>query len=337
MRHKKRAESKRDIQPRDIREGSVSSCLERMRKRSGGSLGEGMKVSFEHALDSSEAAEVFTVWEMGDEEKYKAIVRNLKDSWREDHKYINAPSDVGFETGHTVTWVRLGVRWLIVWQDYNQRDFFKGEMFRANYQIAWRDKKGKVIKQWAAIKGPVETKAKYDNVAGNYLGGRQNDTLEVWTSSRDKGAIEALLRFDKIKVGDRTWRIHVRDDISNPNVVRLSCIEDFNNEYTEDVVHAIPDDTLKAPEQERSLVTIIGPDSIKEGFTRTYSAIREETGESVTGDWTVYVNGEERESYSETNEIQIKAGKFKDRIQIVFTGENGEEALANVLVIGLFG
>lgn len=319
------------------------NCLNRMRKRSGKSLKtDHLEVSFEHAVDSAEGAEIFTVWEEGDIEEHRVIVRNLKDNWQQDTKYINAPKDVGFLVGNTVTWKRLeNMRWLIVWQDFNYSSFFKGEMHRASHLLSWRDENGVIQKQWAAIRGPVETKAKYDNVGGEYMGGRQNDTLEVLIGSRDDHAVQALTRFDKIKVGTRTWRIVVRDDISNKHVLRLSCLENFNNDYTDDVINAIPDglvefpDVVIPPVEDEPNILIVGRNTIKEGFSGTYTAKVDD--EPVIGNFIVKKGEDIILEAQEVSSVTFKGTSYGDVVTIEFYQEGNLKTQVQVDVVSLFG
>jgi len=295
-------------------------CLNRARKRTDLLLNANVGLtSFQSALDSGAGVEYFTVWEEGDTEVQRAIVKNLKDDWQQDTKYVSAMKGTGFELGNTVTWTRLNMRWLIVWQDFIYEEYFRGEMYRANYQIKWIDDKGKIQTQWASIRGPVETKAKVDNVAGDYMGGRQNDSLELWTSN-NHGAAESLRRYELLKIGRRTWRIHVVDDISNPNVLRISLIENFNNVDTDDVIQGIPDGQIIMPEETVPSVesyTIVGVSTVKEGMKATYK-VYDKDGVLVAGDWTVQDSKGTIQTFTGVSEISIRGGKIGDKFTISF-------------------
>lgn len=313
-------------------------CLNRARKRMStqipGSAGE---ESFQHALDSSEGVEMFTIWENGNTEEHRTFVRNLKDNWQQDTKYIDAIKDIGFKPGNTVTWKRLGVKWLIVWQDFIYKDFFRGEMYRANHLLKWHNEKGEVKEQWASIRGPVETKAKYDNVAGNYEGGRQNDTLDLWIGNNDPENIKSLSRYSLVKVGNRTWRIGVIDDVSNPNVLRMSLIENFNNDYTDDVILGIPDSSIIVPDQEEpnTEIVIMGPTKLKEGLYSTFEAFL--NGEALIGDWSETVNEKLKTEQKASPNFRIKAGRIGDKTKIKFTSIDGSTQTIELTVVSVFG
>lgn len=315
------------------------NCLNRMRKRSSHSIpGSTSGDSFVHALDSAEGVEIFTSWERGDTEDVRVILKNLKDDWQQNTKYINAPNDKGFEVGNTVTWKRLNMRWLIVRQDYNYEPFFKGEIYRASHLLSWKDENGVIAKQWASVRGPVETKAKYDNVSGEYLGGRQNDTIEIFIGANDKDSISSLERYDKIKVGTRTWKIQVRDDISNPNIVRLSCLENFNNDYTDDIINAIPDGLTEFPENvipPQDNIIIVGASTIKEGFSKTFVAKIDDL--PVIGDFKVYNNSVEISSAFNTTEVIVTGTELGDTISIEFYQLGILKSKVEIPVVSIFG
>lgn len=336
--HDKRVQKETQTQGYTIPDYNTAyKCLNRARKRMTKQVGSLGLESFNHALDSADDAEIFTVWENGDLEEYRCIVKNLKDSWQQDTKYVSATKDVGFEVGNTITWKRLNLHWLIVWQDYNYRDYFRGEMYKATHLIKWVDDTGKVQQQWASVRGPVETKAKYDNVSGNYIGGRQNDTLELWIG-KTSSASESLYRYELLKIGKRTWRIQVVDDISNPDVLRMSLIENFNNEDTDDVLLGIPDGEVIPPESTIDPVEsyrIMGPATVKENLNATFKAYNNDDA-LVEGLWTVTIGTKAPVTYPDVSQIKVKGGKIGDVILINFSIGGETKAEVKVDTVSVF-
>lgn len=314
------------------------NCLNTARKRMDKNLSLNMlDKSFKQALDTAEGTELFTVWEKGDKEVWKVILKNQKDNWQQDIKYINALNDIGFEVGNTITWQRLGIRWLIVWQDYNINEFFRGEIQKAEYMVRWKNKHGQIQQQWAAIQGPIETRAKYEQTRGNTIIGRQNDTIEIWMGANQPKDITDLTRYDKINIKGRCWRIQVIDDISNPNILRLSCVEDFNNPVTDDMVALIPNGQIDfAPndqDPEEITVRIVAPAKIKEKLVSRVYAINEQTSEKISGTWQV--EGATFTIVDEYN-IDIKGQKLGNLITITFTDENGNQNTATAKTVSMF-
>lgn len=316
-------------------------CLNTSRERMNSNLSiSTLERSFEQALDSAEGVEIFSVVE--DEEKtlWKVILKNLKDSWQKDQKFINAPRNVGFCVGNTVNWERLGIKWLITWRDYNIEEYFHGEMMRASHKIRWKNKYGQVKEQWAVVHGPMETRAKYEQTRGNVVTGRQNDTLEVWIGSNEGKEIDDLKRFNRIKVGTRTWRIQVVDDISNPEIYRFSCVEDFNNEATDNIPELLPGGKEDFAENETkpsiNKIRIVGPPRVKERLVQNFYAIDDSTNEKIShlGTWSVTPEGKAKiETDEEDGSLDLIPEKVMgEELEINFV-VNEEEDMQNSITV----
>lgn len=338
--HDGRVENNRQVTPPspiDTDTGFV--CLDNARKRMkhtipGNTLGD----SFIQALDTAEGTEYFTVWENGDKDAYKVILKNLKDDWQKDTKYISAMNDLGFQLGNTVTWQRLNIRWLIISQDYNIDEYFRGTIQKATHLLRWKNENGIIKEQWAYVQGPIETRAKYEQTIGNVIVGRQNDTTEILIGANDKKNIKELIRFKKLKIGNRVWTIQVVDDISSEFILRLSCVEDFENEATDNMLEGIPNGLIDFAENEKptelpSTVRIVGPTKIPEKLISRFYAV-DENEEVLVGNWVV----ENVETYymSEDNKTLIVKGKKKgDRVKISYSDDSGRENSIEVKTVSM--
>lgn len=346
--HDKKISLSRQIKPGEpIDKETDWKCLNTSRGRMEKNLNANVsEKSFFEALDTAEGAEIFTVWEKGDTDEWKVILKNLKDNWRQDHKFINAPLGAGFEVGNTVTWSRISERWLIVWQDFSFSSYFRGEMQRATHRIRWKNKHGQIVEQWAVVQGPIETQAKYEQTRGNVVTGRQNDTLEVLMGANEGKEIRDLLRYNRIKVGTRTWRINVVDDISEVNILRFSCKEDFNNEAIDDIVELIPGGKEDFSENEVSPselgVRIVGPAYLREALVSNLYAINEETQEVISslGSWSVESSnpkGVEKYYTKEDGSLNVISRKMGDIVDIKFTLlEGGKENSVSLQTKSMF-
>lgn len=312
-------------------------CLNDNRKRMDLSLSmNALDKSFQQALDTAEGTEVFTVWEKGDKEQWKVILRNMKDNWQTDSKYISAPLGQGFQVGNTLTWVRTGIRWLVVWQDLNINEFFRGEIQRANHVIRWKNKNGVIQQQWAAVQGPVETRAKYEQTRGNVITGRQNDTVEIWMGANEgKQIVESLERFDRIRISNRTWLIQVRDDISNPEILRFTCVEDFNNDATDDMIELIPGGKIDfAPNEEEPIdekPRIVGPALVRQKLVSHFTAVDSKEN-PIEGTWVV--DGATVVETT-TSMVSIKGIKIGQAISVMFTDTKGNSNIVTAKTISM--
>ena len=339
-RHKRRIAKNREIQqPDEVNTETGWDCLDRRRKIMSKVLpGQDMSISFETALDTMENAEIFTRWEDDDKFPYKCVVRNLKDDWRRDEKFINAPLALGVNVGDTLTWQRLDMRWLVVWQDFIHRDYFRGEIHRASHMIRWKNKHGVIKEQWASVKGPVETRAKYEQTSGVVQNARQNDHIEILIGANDKENIEYLNRFKKIKVLSRTWRIHVVDDVSSPNIYRMSCVEDFNSSDTDDILELIPDGKIDFAQNEESNktseISVVGDKYVRKGIEHKFYVIDKK--ENILTDVEYEVEGDATHRVLPTGEILIKGTRVGGKVTIL--ARHGEaENIVEAIVVSLLG
>lgn len=337
--HDKRVQNNRTTGPEpEINFSTGFECLDLNRKRMSRTLpGNTLGDSFIAALDTAEGAELFSVWEKKDKDIYKVILKNLKDDWQKDSKFISALPNVGFELGNTITWTRLNIRWLIVWQDYNIQEYFRGEIQKATHLIRWKNKNGVIKEQWGVVQGPVETRAKFEQTTGNVIVGKQNDTLEILIGSNDKENIRELKRFDKIKVGNKVWKIQVVDDISSENIMRFTCVEDFSNMATDDLIEGIPNGLVdfakneKDPIEEES-IRIVGPTKVKEKLVSTFYAVNSKE-EKIIGDWEVENSG--GYSLSDPYTLSVKGQKIGLTIKITFTDSFGRKNSISVKTVSM--
>lgn len=264
---------------KSLNTGTSWDCLNRARKRMSYSIPDNtLENSFIQALNTAEGTELFSVWELGDKDLHKVILKNAKDDWDKDTKLINAPKGLGFEVGNTVTWDRLKLRWLITWQDLVINEYFRGEMRLATHMLTWKNSNGVIQKQWAAIQGPVETRAKYEQTQGNAIIERQNDSVEIWIGAKDKQAISSFKKFSRIMINERSWEVQVRDDISNDSIYRMTLIEDYKNNEVDDVINAIPLGEIDFGKNEEEItetngIRIVGPSKIREKIITEFYAV----------------------------------------------------------------
>jgi hypothetical protein len=78
-----------------------------------------------------------------------------------DDKILSIGFESNFKPGDIFEWCNTGTHWIIRLQDLQELAYFRGDIRRCDYTIAWEDSKGKVQRTYAAIRGPVETKINY--------------------------------------------------------------------------------------------------------------------------------------------------------------------------------
>ena len=57
-------------------------------------------------------------------------------------------------------WIGTNTHWLIYLQDLTELAYFRGDIRKCSYEIAWEDEDG-MHSTYVALRGPVETKINY--------------------------------------------------------------------------------------------------------------------------------------------------------------------------------
>jgi hypothetical protein len=77
-----------------------------------------------------------------------------------DDKILSVGFEHNFKCGDVFKWIGTNTYWLIYLQDLTELAYFRGDIRKCSYEIAWEDENGK-HSTYAAIRGPVETKIDY--------------------------------------------------------------------------------------------------------------------------------------------------------------------------------
>mgnify|MGYP007069886511 CR=1 FL=1 len=91
----------------------------------------------------------------------RALINPDKLKMDYDDKILSIGFEHGFKPGDILEWLNTGTYWIIRLQDLDELAYFRGDIRRCNYTIAWEDSEGNVHRTYAAIRGPVETKINY--------------------------------------------------------------------------------------------------------------------------------------------------------------------------------
>ena len=135
-----------------------------------------------------------------------------------DEKYLFTPLAVETNVGDVFYWPRTNTHWIVYAQYLSEKSYYKSVIKRANWCINWRNSFGKLVYQWAYVKGPVETKSK-TNTVKNKIVGTHNWTLSMLLPDNEK--TEELKRHGYIMLNGKKWEITVVDDITTKDIVEL--------------------------------------------------------------------------------------------------------------------
>jgi hypothetical protein len=177
---------------------------------------------------------------------------------------------VGFEygigCGDIFEWVGTNTYWIVYLQDLTELAYFKGDIRKCSYEIAWEDENGK-HSTFVAIKGPSErtiNATQKHNIALNI----PNYSLSLLMPKTDE-TLAYFKRYSKFYLqGQETcWRVEAIDWLSTPGILEVNAMEYYANEIEDDVVNGIVGGLItepinpNTPEQENSIIgeTFIKP------------------------------------------------------------------------------
>ena len=226
---------------------------------------------------------------MGEEAEMmcRALINPDKLKMDYDDKILSVGFEHNFHPGDVFEWLNTGSFWIIRLQDLDELAYFRGEIRRCDYQIAFQDDKGNVHRTYAAIRGPVETKI-------NYIQKHQisvdipNYSLNIYMP-KNQITLEYFRRYAKFYLQDLRegeenicWRVEAIDSISTPGILEVTAVEYYANESEDDLEAGVAG-ALKVqhiePEVEETHNSIVGKTFIKPKITEEYyfdGALRQE-------------------------------------------------------------
>jgi hypothetical protein len=116
--------------------------------------------SLDHAVwHSYQAAEVVKT-DAEDRKPVRALINPNKLKQDYDDKIISVGYEYNFKVGTVFEWLGTDTFWIVYLQDLTELAYFRGDIRKCTYEIAWEDEDG-LHKTHAAIRGPVETKINF--------------------------------------------------------------------------------------------------------------------------------------------------------------------------------
>ena len=222
--------------------------------------------SLDHAVwYSYQGAEVVKI-DAANRTPVRALINPNKLKADYDDKIISIGHEYNFDVGTVFEWVGTKTYWLIYLQDLTELAYFRGDIRKCTYQIAWEDEEG-YHSTYAAIRGPVETKINFIQKHGISVDS-PNHSLSI-LMPKTEATLRYFKRYGKFYLqGDDTcWRVEATDWISTPGILEVIAVEYFANEDEDDIENGIVGgliEEIKDPNDDKEeLVDIIGETFIK--------------------------------------------------------------------------
>ena len=219
----------------------------------------------------------------------RALINPNKLKQDYDDKIISVGYEYNFKCGDVFEWLGTNTHWLIYLQDLTELAYFRGDIRKCSYEIAWEDEDG-IHKTHAAVRGPVETKINYIQKHGISVD-TPNYSLDI-LMPRNEETLKYFRRYSKFYLYNDDpaaeqicWRVEAIDWISTPGILEVVAVEYYANETEDDIDNGIVGGLIVKPENPNPPVieyTIMGDTFIKPKKEYTFSF----TG-SLDGSWIV--------------------------------------------------
>ena len=220
--------------------------------------------------NSYQAAEISHI---GDDIPIRALINPNKVKQDYDDKIVSVGFEHGFKCGDVFKWLGTNTYWLIYLQDLTELAYFKGNIRRCVYDIAWEDTEGKHIVH-AALTGPKATTIN-SGVSHGISVDKPNYSLSLLIPKNDK-TLKKFTRYSKFYLqGDTTcWRVEAVDAYSTPGVLEIAAMEYYANIMEDDVENGVVGGLIEETENPNTSTieaTIVGETFIKVKKEYTYT------------------------------------------------------------------
>lgn len=220
---------------------------------------------------------------------YRALINPNKLKQDYDDKIVSVGFEAKFQPGTVFEWVGTHTYWLVYLQDLTELAYFRGDIRKCSYEIAWKDDDGE-HKTHAAIRGPVETKINFiqkhgisvdePNYSLNILMPKNEETLKYFTRYS-----KFYLQNDPVQENKICWRVEAVDWISMPGVLEINAVEYYSNKVEDDIKNGIVGGLVveeKNPNTEEVEDAITG-----ETFIKPKKRYRYQFTGSMISDWKI--------------------------------------------------
>lgn len=215
-----------------------------------------------------------------DEQWVRALINpdNLKFDY--DEKYISIDYEYGYKAGDTFEWGKnTGSHWIILKPELTELAYLRAACRRCKYLTAVDPETHKEFSQWAAIRGPVETKLNHIQKTG-LVADVPNLTLDIYMADTEENR-RTFERYKRFEFDGRYWKVQAPDFISTPGVFEIQAEEDYECRGDEMFIRV-----EEEPQTElvpREINEILGDNTIKPYEEHIYTL----KNADLTSQWTI--------------------------------------------------
>lgn len=221
----------------------------------------------------------------------RALINPNKVKADYDEKILSVGLEHGFRVGDVFEWCNTKTYWLVYLQDMTELAYFRGDIRRCSYEIAWKDENDVYQRTYVALRGPVETKIEYiqkNNISTDKPNYSLNILMPKTTANLKKFKRYSRFYLQGLVEGeDNTcWRVEAVNTMSTPGIIEINAVEYYANEHEDDLENGITDGLIMKPidpnEGDELSGNIIGETFIKPKKEYVYCI-----DSSLYGDWYI--------------------------------------------------
>lgn len=220
---------------------------------------------------------------LGVDEDVLALINPNKLKMDYDDKTLSVGYEYNFKVGDILEWKNTGTYWLIYLQDLTELAYFRGDIRKCDYEIAWEED-GQRKRSFVAIRGPIETTIK-NKIVHNISIDLPNYTI-TFMIPKNEDTLKAFKRYSKFYLDGICWEAQAIDTISSPGIIEVAALENYANKFEDDIENGIIGGKIEEVQNPNSDVIealIIGETFIKPKMEYTYNF----SIPTYVADWTV--------------------------------------------------
>lgn len=182
-----------------------------------------------------------------DNESIRVLINPNKLKPDYDDKILSVGFEHGFKCGDVFEWVGTNTHWIVYLQDITELAYFRGDIRKCSYEIAWEDEDGK-HSTFAAVRGPVETRIN-GSIMHSISIDKPNYTLNLILPANE-ATLKYFKRYNKFYLQNNNicWRVEATDWLSTPGVLEVHAIEYYANEMEDDINNGVVGGLIVTPE-----------------------------------------------------------------------------------------
>ena len=231
----------------------------------------------------------------------RALMNPDKVKFDYDEKIVSVDWEYGFEPGDTFEWGRgTGSHWIILKPEDTELAYFRANCRRCKYLVAVDPETHQEFGQWAAIRGPVETKINTIQKAG-IVADVPNLTLDIYMVDSEENR-RTFERYKRFEFDGRYWKVNAPDFISTPGVFEIQAQEDY--ECADDEMFIRVEEPEPVPEDVNE---IIGDSSIKPTEEHYYRM----KFDDPNGEWSITLPASKNKEIEDVLDWKVIGNRIK--------------------------